>query len=662
MAFDEKEMQIIEWGTKNGKSVQDIKNAVFRYRTTGSPAETDVKQQKTIGEDLAIGAAKGVGQIVKDTGDTVASGLPGMIAGPLGAIPGVREGISSGVQTAKDAIQGAAGLTPENLESQNTEQMVGKGGVIAASFVSPFVASRLAGLASRIPKVAAVSEGGFGGAIKRGVDAVTGFIKDPKLALAKQNVGPQLESSANRMFLEGTKRTQDPLTAYENYLTQSKKAITDIKADPAIASVGESIGDAFKQVVTNRRAVGKTMADELKKVADVKTDILPTVDTFVADLGQEGLVYDRVARKIVQEAGQTKMTADDLALLERYGVELQKLGSKPTVGELDAFMSRLPKEIDIYKSGKNITGSTNAERIIKKSLSDLREQFSPSINPAFETYYNARKEYAKLSDFIEEGSGFLGKLTQSGDFAKDASLAKSSVQSILNQGKKDWLNKLEELTGYPALDDSVLALQAMKDAGDFRGLSLLEELSKGAPTSAVGFSQKVIDYAMAKVGRVVGGTPEEQTRAFLKALKEGAEQESKGGNAAFGAATGVVPDEEGNIDPMNAALGLGLGAIGMKGGVSAKDIFKDNLIAALEKGAPKLNAALDTKLVQEADDLLQYLKEQKNPSWSFMNRALEVLRLQGVNVKPIADQVYRQAAGEFSQIRDALGRFTNEVR
>lgn len=532
MAFDTKETDIIKWGVQNGKSRQEVEKAVALYRTGYVPPEPAPAPGNSTGRDLAIGAAKGLGEGFQAMAD-VGRGVSAFATRPI--------------------IGDAANQTPEEkaldvrgraaLESDNTTQTIGKSLELGAELLSPFVAARLARIASAVPravtKVSTVAQTGLGGKIKNALSKASEVIKDPKLALAKRNVSPQLESSANRLFLDGTERLKDPIGTYETYLTQSKAAIKDIKADPAIATVGESIGDAFKGVVTNRRAVGKTMSEELKKVGTIRTNVLPTVDNFVTSLSDEGLVYDRVKQAISRTAKQTKMSQSDVVILEDYAKQLQGLGSKPTIAELDAFLSRIPNEIEVYKAKNAIIGSTNAERIIKGSLSSLREQFDPvkTGNKALEGYSTARKQYSELSDFINEGQGFLGKLTQSGDFAKDASLAKSSVQSILNQGKKDWLEKLETLTGYQALDDSVLALQAMKDAGDFRALSLLEELSKGTPTSATGFTQKVIDFAMAKAGRVVGGTPEEQTRAFLNALKEGAEKQAKG--AAFGIAAGV---------------------------------------------------------------------------------------------------------------------------
>lgn len=579
MALTNEEIKFAEALKKSGKDNTEVMRIIAKQRR--GETNTPQQQARPVGEDVAIGFAKGAGQSVKFASDIAARGAAGAVGGPIfnALVPGA----SSALVGIKDRMQQAVGLTDENLKAENSAQMVGKGVEIAAEFATPFVMSRFAAIMARAPQAAApIAESTIASKAKGVVESVKDFAKNPKLAFAKQNVSPQLESSAERLFLSGTERLKSPVATYDNYVNQAKQAISDIKVDPPLAVVGESIGDAFRKVVADRRNVGNIMGEELKKVANVQTNILPTVDTFVNDLAEQGLKYDRVTKELRQTASQVKMTAEDMGLLEKYASELQRLGSKPTIADLDAFMSRIPSEIDVYKASKNITGSTNGERIIKKSLADLREQFSPTINPDFAPYYEARKKYAQLSNFIEDGGRFLGKVTQSGDFEKDASLAKSSVQSLLNNGKKDWLIELEQLSGYQALDDSVIALQAMKDAGDFRGISLLETLSSGAPSSQAGFTQKAIDYAMQKVGRRVAGTPEEQTRAFLQALKEGSAREGTQ-NAFAGGFAGVDPTT-GEFNAKDAAIGVGAAALGIK---LTKAMEPKNVAASLNAGEYK---------------------------------------------------------------------------
>lgn len=341
-----------------------------------------------------------------------------------------------------------------------------------------------------------------------------------QLLVAKKNVNPQLEASSKRLFLDGTKSLDNPVATYDKYLTQSKQALTDIKVDPAISKVGENMGNAFEQVIKQRSAVGKVLGEELKANGKIKISIAEPKFSLLAELKDSGLSYNPKTKSLTSFQG-SKFVPQEVQMLNNFVKGVNALGDNPTVAQIDSFITKTRTALNFTKGESGVMGTTNAERIINGGIAKLKESLNPQINgnQALGRYWNANSTYSDLSDFIEEGSGFLGKKTLSGDFAKDASVAKSSVQSILNQGKKDFMVKLEELTGYKAIDDSVLALQAMADAGDFRGLSLLQAMSEsGIPTSKAGFTQKILDLAMKKGGEVIAGTPEEQTRAFLQSL------------------------------------------------------------------------------------------------------------------------------------------------
>lgn len=324
---------------------------------------------------------------------------------------------------------------------------------------------------------------------------------------AKDNVDPRLQASATRL--------ENPANAYKDYAAQAKAAVSDVKADPPIAKVGENIGDAYDHVVQVRRSVGQNMADELTKVKDNPVDLSSSFPKFEENLKQSGLTYDAQKGTLISD-GQSKMTSLDKDMVSNYVQELNKLGAKPTAGNLDAFLSRVPQELDLVKAQKNIMSVTNAERLIKGNLADIRTALTSQ--PGMEAYAAARRSYANLSNFLDEGSQYLGAKTGSGDYARDVSVAKSSAESILSGGKKDWLLKLEGLTGYKALDDATLAIQAMKDAGDTRGLSLFKTMGEGAlsPTS---LPFKVLQWGAHKVVGGVVGSAAEQTQAFLESLK-----------------------------------------------------------------------------------------------------------------------------------------------
>lgn len=554
MAFSPQEEQLIKYGSQNGKSSAEIQSAIVKLRTGFTPTTTEPTKEQASNlqsrlADVGTKAATDISGAIQGTGkfageSSVRRGVEATEAGFSAPIKGAGELLPESVRKATGAvgdfigkgfkaITDAYGSTPglQNWVQQHPaaakalEEVTGTtsaAGGIAGDILSVEGARATAqdavdltkrAAAATVNKTASVANDAY----KTGID----LKNKAQVSLAGKNVEPQLQESAKRLFLEGTDRVGNPVGEYNKYLEQSKKALTDIKADPAISNVGEEMGTAFEKVIGQRKAVGKVMGNELKDIGTIKTNILPDVDTFVKDLEESGLVYDRVAKAVTQTTRQSKMGATDIDLLETYAKELQGLGSKPTISELDAFMSRIPKDIDVYKASKNLTGTTNAERIVKKSLAGLREQFDPVAtgNKALEPYSNARSAYHELSDFLEEGESFVGKKTQTGDFAKDASLMKSAVQSVLNNGKKDWLIKLESLTGHKLIDKAVLALQAMKDAGDFRGLSLLQILGEGSvPLSKASLSKKIIDFALQQGSKALIGSPEEQTRAFLKSL------------------------------------------------------------------------------------------------------------------------------------------------
>lgn len=348
-----------------------------------------------------------------------------------------------------------------------------------------------------------------------------------------EGMGTQAQTSAERLVpslpLQGAGAAirPTPLQAYDQFATQEAKHLGDIKHDPAISMVGERLGNAFsdskyvgpngeKSVIEQRKIAGKTMSDELAKTATKPVNTKGAFGNFQSELIDNGAHYDAINGELV--TGKTsKFASDDKRILTKYASELQSLGSNPTMKQVDAFISRMPKEIDGLKAERGITFNTNAERLIKTNLNDLRTALGKA---GTKEYSAARKSYADLSKFIDEGASHLGKMTQSGDFAKDASVAKSAVQSVLNNGKKDWLIELEKKTGYPALDEATLALQAMKDAGDAKGSSLLQLMTDGAsvPTTPHGLAGMIVGFGGKMASKAVLGSKAEQTRAFLKSL------------------------------------------------------------------------------------------------------------------------------------------------
>ena len=347
-------------------------------------------------------------------------------------------------------------------------------------------------------------------------------------ALVGENaLDPQVKTTAARIidqpddgyFLKGSSlRVNDAVKTYQKYLPMAEGAINDIKIDPPIGEVGSKMGTAFEAVIKQTRDVGEIMSSELKEWGKLRVSIEAAVVKMQEQLAESGLSYNARTRQLNQFGGSA-FVEQEIDMLTEFFAKARLLGSSPSVSQLDNFIRQTRTSLKFTKGSTGVHTTTNAERIINGGLAEMVESMNPKNSgiAQLNKYWKARKTYSDLKDFTDEGARYLGKVTQSGDYARDASIAKSAVQSILNSGKKDWIIRLEELTGYNALDDSVLALQAMKDAGDFRGLSLLQAMKdQGIPLSKTGVVGAILDKTVDVGKRVIAGKPSEQTVAFLK--------------------------------------------------------------------------------------------------------------------------------------------------
>lgn len=369
-----------------------------------------------------------------------------------------------------------------------------------------------------------------------------------------ENVTSPVQTSAERLAQQapligaGAAREAKPLDMYNSFanaedalLGNKKLGIKgDIKMPGAQGKLGDMMSGGFEQVIGLRRTAGEAMGTALKTIADKPTDIAAPTQNFVQHLADDfNLGYNPLTKEFSTVRGdQSPLTSDDRQMLTTYLDELGKLGTNPSVGSLDAFMKRIPNELDVAKAAKNITKVTPAEAAIKGNLSSLRGELDAKINPDtgiaqkpyLQDYTKAKKDYARLSGIVDRGSTLLGGKDSEGNYIRDASVAKRAVQSIADGGTKDLLLSIEKETGIPLLDNANLALQAMKDAGNPMGHSLLELVTnagKGVPTDAQTLTERLIRAGGSVAKGKIIGSPADQTRALLKALENAAKKAKK---------------------------------------------------------------------------------------------------------------------------------------
>jgi hypothetical protein len=128
MAFNEREQQVIEWGKANGKSPDEISEAVFRLRTGQPPASVKTSNAPSILEKIK---GSGTVQRLSDVGNAAGEDISNAIQGE-GEFQG-QSPLARGVQAVATAssvpVQGAVALAPKPVRQgiEKVGQIVGEG-------------------------------------------------------------------------------------------------------------------------------------------------------------------------------------------------------------------------------------------------------------------------------------------------------------------------------------------------------------------------------------------------------------------------------------------------------------------------------------------------------------------------------------------------------
>jgi len=101
MAFNEQENKIIQWAVKNGKTREETEQALFRFRTTGSP----VDPSKPIEAPQPEGFISRAGDVIQEAGRGVQEAIAG--EGEFAGQTPVRRGVEATAE-AFNAVPGVA--------------------------------------------------------------------------------------------------------------------------------------------------------------------------------------------------------------------------------------------------------------------------------------------------------------------------------------------------------------------------------------------------------------------------------------------------------------------------------------------------------------------------------------------------------------------------
>jgi len=269
------------------------------------------------------------------------------------------------------------------------------------------------------------------------------------------------------------------------------------KFDPTEV-VGSRTDNALQFADKKRQVVGQKMGEIETKYAD---EVIPltreTTDKFARF---EDILNSSGYGKSLNEIKPIQAMVDDFVKLNKNGL---------TVAERNSFVRAYDKILrdatDVFGNFKeNASAYTDMSRV----LNSIKEETVSALSTKDKIYRGLRKQYSehiKLQDF---GDSLLGKEGLLGDRIKGGATVKRAIKSNSDAGARQFLIKLKEITGYDAMRDADLALTAMKNVGDYHGLSLLEILNDG--------KSGLIKKGLEKAQDIIVGNESQRVKKFIK--------------------------------------------------------------------------------------------------------------------------------------------------
>lgn len=357
---------------------------------------------------------------------------------------------------------------------------------------------------------------------------------------------------------------------YNNFTTQAKKFMKERTVDGGspVEQVGQKTDKYVEQVNKLRKSVGKQMGkiEEAAENVQVPFNNSQTVQDFVletADALKGGAKYG-------PDAGITKEVqklSDDILRLEKSGGSV-----KDTLNMTRKWARYLEDQKDKFGDfTANKGANAQIERVIKSIKDDARSVLSENND----TYRTLVEGYRRTSRFGEEAKRLLGQEGLYGDSIKGAATVKRAIQSNSDAGARQFLKTLRDITGYDAIKEGDIALKAMKDVGDYQGLSMLDVLSDvqgGLLGAAKNVAKKLTPKESTRVKKYINKDTSFNAAVMPKMTSYNAHSLSKS------LKNSLLNDSKGKFDKPDRFTGEGYSYKEAKTGLAEDGVNHDNRI------------------------------------------------------------------------------------
>lgn len=296
---------------------------------------------------------------------------------------------------------------------------------------------------------------------------------------------------------------------YEKMIQSAEKFKIDRRdVSSPLEIVGKRTDEAMDKVNKIRKDAGKVMGEVEEKFKDKIVELKGSrLDNFV----DEYLSRDKkFGRKI-----------KDTAFLDDFVKDYDILVKNPNVKDTLEFVRTWTKELEDLKDGFGVfKENKRTYTLIEGAVSDIKNQTRNIISKSDDIYRGALDKYRLTSQLKDEANRLLGKEGLAGERLKGGAAAKRAVQSASDQGARQFYNVLKKITGYDGLKEADIALKAMKDVGDYQGLSLLEinkdlyQATINKVVSKLPLGESAVELTKAIVNKVV--PQEKRVRNLIK--------------------------------------------------------------------------------------------------------------------------------------------------
>lgn len=357
MAFTEREQKIIQWSQQNGKTVQEMKEAILRYRDTGSPRDPSKIVKPTPLErvkEISVGIAKGLGETAIGTAEILQTAGQGIIAAidPTKTFAEIRE--QTGFKSLSD--EGVKELLKAKTEAEKQGKVIAFAGELLAGggasllgkgFIKGGELARI-GLTrgreilgkgveeviERIPEIPAPT-----GLLQKGKEIFERIpralgraretteeaaIRAERLKTASPSVQEAIKSGLDDRLVDFTQQADIPtLRAAKEMVDISEEIRPGIKPkrQPSIVA-GRVVEEQFGLIEKQRKAVGKQIEEAINKLPKTTVNMRPSINQLERVLADNGV---NITKKGVLDISRSSLS-------KQQGSRLQELYDTATRG------------------------------------------------------------------------------------------------------------------------------------------------------------------------------------------------------------------------------------------------------------------------------------------------------------------------------------------